>query len=132
MASATRATGVAPRVSSRVGSSSRTLATMFKSADTKALGDAMVAAAAKFGPKHQAEVKAALSEDVPSSERRNFIKKAIAGVSHHSFRRVVRRVVSRVEMKEREGGVATRPIRTLSHSAKSTERVSCESRVAVG
>ena len=80
MASATRATGVAPRVSKR---NQARVATMFRSAGPNAertLGDAMVAAAAKFGPKHQAEVKAALSEDVPSSDRRGFLKNALLGV----------------------------------------------------
>lgn len=87
MASATRATGVAPRVSSRNASSTR-VATMSRSAGPNAertLGDAMVAAAAKFGPKHQAEVKAALSEDVPSADRRSFLKKALLGVREISF-----------------------------------------------
>ena len=82
MASTTRATGVAPRVSARKASSAR-VATMFRAAGPNAertLGDAMVAAAAKFGPKHQAEVKAALSEDAPSAERRSFLKKALLGV----------------------------------------------------
>lgn len=87
MASATRATGVAPRVSSRDASSTR-VATMFRSAGPNAertLGDAMVAAAAKFGPKHQAEVKAALSEEVPSADRRSFLKKALLGVREICF-----------------------------------------------
>jgi hypothetical protein len=56
---------------------------MFRAAGPNAersLGDAMVTAAAKFGPKHQAEVKAALAEDVPSNQRRDFLKKAMLGV----------------------------------------------------
>mmetsp|Transcript_2612 Transcript_2612/g.4124 ORF Transcript_2612/g.4124 Transcript_2612/m.4124 type:complete len:710 (+) Transcript_2612:83-2212(+) len=83
MASATRATGVAPRVSSRATPSAR-VATMFRAAGPNAersLGDAMVTAAAKFGPKHQAEVKAALAEDVPSNQRRDFLKKAMLGAA---------------------------------------------------
>ena len=56
---------------------------MFRTAGPNAeqkLGDAMVAAAAKFGAKHQMEVKAALSEDVSSGDRRAFLKKALLGV----------------------------------------------------
>ena len=56
---------------------------MFRSAGPNAekkLGDAMVAAAGKFGAKHQMEVRAALSEDVPSGVRREFLKKALLGV----------------------------------------------------
>jgi len=82
MASANlRATGVAPRVASR--DASARVATMFRSAGPNAekkLGDAMVAAAGKFGAKHQMEVRAALSEDAPSGVRREFLKKALLGV----------------------------------------------------
>ena len=56
---------------------------MFRSAGPNAekkLGDAMVAAAGKFGAKHQMEVRAALSEDAPSGVRREFLKKALLGV----------------------------------------------------
>lgn len=86
MASATRATGMAPRVSSRSAPAAR-VATMFRSAGPNAeqkLGDAMVAAAAKFGPKHQAEVRAALAEDAPDADRRSFLKKALLGVRKRS------------------------------------------------
>jgi|TARA_B110000977_G_scaffold198258_1_gene282728 hypothetical protein len=83
MASANlRATGAAPRVVARSSAASR-VATMFRSAGPDAerkLGDAMVAAAGKFGARHQMEVKAALSEDAPVTERRAFLKKALLGV----------------------------------------------------
>ena len=83
MASANlRATGVAPRVAARSNAAAR-VAQMFRTAGPNAeqkLGDAMVAAAAKFGAKHQMEVKAALSEDVSSGDRRAFLKKALLGV----------------------------------------------------
>ena len=83
MASANlRATGAAPRVVARSSASSR-VATMFRTAGPDAerkLGDAMVAAAGKFGAKHQMEVRAALSEDAPAPERRAFLKKALLGV----------------------------------------------------
>ena len=83
MASANlRATGVAPRVAARSNATAR-VAQMFRTAGPNAeqkLGDAMVAAAAKFGAKHQMEVKAALSEDVSSGDRRAFLKKALLGV----------------------------------------------------
>ena len=92
MASANiRATGAAPRVVTRSSAASR-VATMFRSAGPDAerkLGDAMVAAAGKFGRKHQMEVKAALSEDAPSSERRAFLKKALLGVRHHRKPRAI-------------------------------------------
>ena len=85
MASASiRAVGVAPRASKPSKRTAR-VATQFGStnaAEYRTLGDAMVAAAAKFGPKHQAEVKAALDVDnvAPSAERRDFLKKALLGV----------------------------------------------------
>ena len=41
----------------------------------------MVAAAAKFGRKHQMEVKAALEEEAPNAERRSMLKNAIFAVS---------------------------------------------------
>lgn len=45
------------------------------------LGGAMVAAAAQLGRCHQAEVMAALSEDMPTHERRNVLRLALLGVS---------------------------------------------------
>ena len=97
MASANvRATGSAPRVVARSSAQSR-VATMFRSAGPDAerkLGDAMVAAAGKFGARHQMEVKAALSEDAPSTERRAFLKKALLGVS--SMRTNRRAITERV------------------------------------
>ncbi len=45
------------------------------------LGAAMVAAASKFGSQHQAEVRAALSEDISSPARRDVLRIALLGVS---------------------------------------------------
>ena len=68
MASANlRATGAAPRVAARSNArpaSPPCSAPPGPNAEQK-LGDAMVAAAGKFGAKHQMEVRAALSEDAP-------------------------------------------------------------------
>ena len=94
MASANlRATGAAPRVVARSSASSR-VATMFRTAGPDAerkLGDAMVAAAGKFGAKHQMEVRAALSEDAPAPERRAFLKKALLGVRARADPRAITR-----------------------------------------
>lgn len=94
MASANlRATGAAPRVVARSSASSR-VATMFRTAGPDAerkLGDAMVAAAGKFGAKHQMEVRAALSEDAPAPERRAFLKKALLGVRARADPRTITR-----------------------------------------
>ena len=46
------------------------------------LGGAMVAAAAQLGRCHQAEVQAALSEGVPTAERRKILRVALLGVSY--------------------------------------------------
>ena len=88
-----RATGAAPRVVARSSASSR-VATMFRTAGPDAerkLGDAMVAAAGKFGAKHQMEVRAALSEDAPAPERRAFLKKALLGVRFRTDPRAITR-----------------------------------------
>ena len=94
MASANlRATGAAPRVVARSSASSR-VATMFRTAGPDAerkLGDAMVAAAGKFGAKHQMEVRVALSEDAPAPERRAFLKKALLGVRARADPRAITR-----------------------------------------
>ena len=99
MASANlRATGVAPRVAARSNATAR-VAQMFRTAGPNAeqkLGDAMVAAAAKFGAKHQMEVKAALSEDVSSGDRRAFLKKALLGVRNPAPRSPARTARPRV------------------------------------
>merc|ERR1711966_357482 len=45
------------------------------------LGAAMVAAASKFGSQHQAEVRAALSEDISSPARRDVLRIALLGAA---------------------------------------------------
>merc|ERR1712205_154872 len=45
------------------------------------LGAAMVAAASKFGSQHQAEVRAALSEDISSPARRDALRIALLGAA---------------------------------------------------
>ena len=82
MASATRSPGLAPRVLTRA-SSKRSAAVVRSAAPAPdALGAAMVEAAAKLGPAHQAQVAAAVADvaQAPSAERRDFLKKALIGV----------------------------------------------------
>jgi hypothetical protein len=115
MASANlRATGAAPRVVARSSASSR-VATMFRTAGPdveRKLGDAMVAAAGKFGAKHQMEVRAALNEDAPAPERRAFLKKALLGVRARADPRAITRAPPRHLWKKQptRGGIL--PIHT--------------------
>ncbi len=71
-------------VSSAFGrTTSSRVATMFGSADPKVermLRGAMVAAAARFGSKHQAEIRSVLSDDAAFTGRRDALKKALLGV----------------------------------------------------
>jgi len=72
-------------VSSAFGrTTSSRVATMFGSADPKVermLRGAMVAAAARFGSKHQAEIRSVLSDDAAFTGRRDALKKALLGAA---------------------------------------------------
>ena len=81
MASLTAASGATPRTFAKYAHSR--VAAIYRHAGPSAerkLGNAMVAAASKFGRQHEADVKAALSQDMSSAARRDLLKIALLGV----------------------------------------------------
>lgn len=82
MASTTCAFGIASGISAQKARSR--VASFFCHAGPSPehkLGGAMVAAAAQLGRCHQAEVQAALSEGVPTAERRKILRVALLGAA---------------------------------------------------